>query len=277
MLEVGKTCAAKAKVGVEAPQPGDEGVVADAIAQHVEQHQGLAVSDRLGRRAVAAAETGEREVAPGGGVVAVLLQGLLAVLDRLPLLLLDQVVGEIGRQPLAPVAGGEIDEHAVAPPVVQDLVRVRRVDDERQPDYARAEQRERRHAEARFPEVLDQRELAVGIRAEQLFVHPEVAAGGLEILAGERRIRLAQQNQRVGRTRGAVDRLAVLGERARDQVDFLLPRGFAPALAHARAARVARLAQALAERAPASRQVDLEVEAEVRKTVELRVPQARRR
>ena len=95
-----------------------------AAPEHVEDHQRLPVADRLGRGAVARAELGEREVAPVAHVAAVLLQRVAAVLLALPPLLLDQVVGQVGGQPLAPVPARVVDEDRVAPPVVEDLVRV---------------------------------------------------------------------------------------------------------------------------------------------------------
>ena len=50
------------------------------------------------------------------------------------------------------VAAVVVDEDRVAPPVVEDLVRVRRVENEREADDARAEQRKGGHAVARVPE-----------------------------------------------------------------------------------------------------------------------------
>ncbi len=76
-------------------------------------------------------------------------------------------------------------------------MRIRRREDEREADDLRAEQRVRRHAVARLPEVLDQCELLVRIRPEQLAVHAQVTRRGVEVLAGERRIRLAQEDLRL--------------------------------------------------------------------------------
>src|SRR3569832_1836705 len=81
------------------------------------------------------------------------------------------MIGEIGGEALRPVAAVCVDVYAVAPPVVQYLVRKRAVQDERQADHTRPEQRERRHAVTRLPIVFHEREFAVRIGAEQ-------AAGG---------------------------------------------------------------------------------------------------
>ncbi len=66
----------------------------------------------------------------------------------------DEVVGEIGGQSLAPVPACKVDEYAVAPPVVQELMRVGRMQDERKPDDLLAQEREGRHAVSGLPEVL---------------------------------------------------------------------------------------------------------------------------
>ncbi|MCK7523814.1 MAG: hypothetical protein MZV64_42430 [Ignavibacteriales bacterium] len=98
------------------------------------------------------------------------------------------MVGEVGRRaPRTSCRVAVVDEDRVAPPVVQDLVRVGRVEDEREADDLRAEQREGRHPVARLPEVLDQRELAVRVRADQAAVHLEVLRRRREVLRGERR------------------------------------------------------------------------------------------
>ena len=70
----------------------------------MEDHRRLAVADRRGRAGVARAERGEGEVVARPHVVGVLLEQVAPVLGPLALLLLAQVVGEVGGQPLAPVA-----------------------------------------------------------------------------------------------------------------------------------------------------------------------------
>ena len=92
------------EVAIEAGQELAEVLVADGAAQRVEAHHRASVADRLGRRAVAAAELHEREVLRRRHVVAVLLQRRAAVLGVLAALLLHQVIGEVGGEPLAPVA-----------------------------------------------------------------------------------------------------------------------------------------------------------------------------
>src|SRR5258708_13310888 len=83
----------------------------------------------------------------------------------------NEVVGEIGGQTLAPVAASKVDEYAVAPPVVQQLLGVGRMQDERKPDDLLAQEREGRHAVARLPEVLHQPELGIRIRPDKPPVH----------------------------------------------------------------------------------------------------------
>ncbi len=224
-------------LAIEPRERRAERLVADVQPQRVIAHQRLAVPDRLGGRAVALAELGEREVAARAHVIAVLLQRRAPVLGGRPALFLDEVVGEVGRQAFAPVAGAVVDEHGVAPPVVQDFVRVRRVDDEGEPDDLRAEQREGRHPVAGFPEVLDQRELAVRVRADQAAVHLEVLGRGRQVLPGDRGVPFVQVHQRLDGP-GAVLELV---QRAADDVD----------LVHRPAGRPSRLAIGAAGRAVA--------------------------
>jgi hypothetical protein len=93
------------------------------------------------------------------------------MLRTLPALLGDQMIGEISREALAPVAARTIDKDAIAPPIVQELMRIGRMQNEREPDDLLTQQRERGHAIAGLPEVLDQSELGIGIRAEQPAIH----------------------------------------------------------------------------------------------------------
>ncbi len=228
-------------------------------------HQHLAVADGLGGRAVAAAELGEREVASAGHVVAVLLDRVAPVRCARPALFLDQVVGEIRGEALAPVARPVVDEDAVAPPVVQDLVGIRAGEDEREANDARPEQRERRHAVAGLPEVLDERELRVGIRPEESPVHRQVLRGRIQVLARERLVLLPQVHQRLDRA----CRLAPDLQRAADEVDLVHRFRRRPA---DDAVRSARCARALADDVPVCRRVRLDRERD-EGGVEVRIPE----
>ena len=164
------------------------------------------------------------------------------------------MVREIGRQPFAPVAARIIDKDGVAPPVVQDLVRVRRVQDERKADDPRPEERERGHAVAGVPEVLDEGELAVGVGADQLAIHLDVLGRGLEVLRRQVGIRSAQE--RVGRD--VTGRTRVLGEGRGDEIDLVhglrrVPRDRAPPLRG-----IVPDPRALAHRVPSLGQFDLD-------------------
>ena len=81
------------------------------------------------------------------------------------------------------------------------------------------------HAVAGLPEVLDQRELAVGVGADEPAVHLEVLRRRREVLAGERGVGLAQIDlglDRGGATRPpAADRLPVAHQRAADEIDLV--------------------------------------------------------
>ena len=242
-----------AEVAVEAREELPERVVAQRPAEGVEPHERAAVAHRFGGRAVTAAELGEREVLRGRDVVAVLLQRRAAVDRGLAALLLQQVVGQVGREPLGPVAARLVHEHRVAPPVVQDLVRVRRGEDEREADDLRAEQRERRHAVSGLPEILDEREFPVRIRPDELAVHLEVLRRRGEVLRAQRRIGLVQVDLRL-------DGAGRLGRQVQgpaddvDLVDRVARRPARPAVV------AARRAAAFTDDAPGARLCDREVE-----------------
>ena len=208
-------------VAVEFPQPFDEEFVTQPQAQHVKQHQCLAVAHRLGGGAVAGAEPGERKVLPLAHVVGELLQRVPPVLRPLAALLLEQMVGEVGGQPLGPVAAVVVGVDAVAPPVVQDLVGIGAVQDERQPDHLRPEQGERGHAEAGLPEVLHQGELGIGVAPDQFFVHGEIAAGHIQVPVGQRLVRGAQPDFGIDPS----GRAPIAGKACGDEVDLLLRFG----------------------------------------------------
>ncbi|MBP1634690.1 MAG: hypothetical protein H6Q10_1264 [Acidobacteria bacterium] len=205
------------EVAVEGGERLPERDVAQREARHVEGHERLAVADGFGRGALPRAELAQREVAAVPDVVAVLLQGCAAVLRPRAALLLQQVVGEVRREPLAPVARPVVDEDRVAPPVVQDLVRVRRGEDEGEPDHLGTEQREARHAVARLPEVLDERELRVGVRADQLAVHLDVLRGRRQVPGRQRLVRLVQVDERLD----AAGAVAEQVQRPPGQVDLV--------------------------------------------------------
>src|SRR5215471_8161402 len=97
-----------------------------------------------------------REVVLGRDVIRDPLQDGATMVGALAALFSDEVVGQIGGQALAPVPAGKVDEYAVAPPVVQEFMRVRRMQDERKPDDLLAQEREGRHAVSGLPEVFYQ-------------------------------------------------------------------------------------------------------------------------
>ncbi|MBK1701349.1 hypothetical protein CKO22_10580 [Thiococcus pfennigii] len=249
VAQVGEARDAEAVVGVETAQPGDEGRIAQFAAQHVEHHHRLAVADRLGGRAVAAAKGADREVARGVDIVHVGLQGVAAVVCTLTLALAQQVVGEVGREALAPVAARVVDVDAVSPPIVEDLVRIGGVQDEGQADDLRAEQRERRHAVAALPEILDQGELGVGIGADQAVVEGEIVGRGREVALGQGRVGRAQVDLGLGHR----CRAGVAGEGRGDQVDLVLRVSFVPGDAHPVGGLGDLRAGTLRDRQPAAR------------------------
>ena len=223
-------------VGIEAPEPRDEGRVAQLEAQVVEEHGRLAVADRLAGLAVAPAELVEREVPFGSDMVRVGLEAVAAVGRPLALPLLQQMVCEIGGETLAPVAGARIDIDAVAPPVVQHLVGVGGGDDEGQAQDLRPEQGEGGHAVAGLPEVLHQGELGIGIGTDQPAVEVQILAGGGEVVGRQPVIGCAQPHLGLGPGRPLGRTLirrvdpggAIEPEGGGHQIDIVLGPGLGP-------------------------------------------------
>src|SRR5262249_6905232 len=149
----------KAVVAVERLQRPDEQRIADLLAQHVPNHRGLAVANGFRDGIVAALETRRWEGVLGRDEGRGPVQDGATMLGALAALLGDEVVGKISGQAFTPVATRKVDEYAVAPPVVQQLMRIRGMQDEWKPDDLLAQERERRHAVAGLPEVLHQSEL----------------------------------------------------------------------------------------------------------------------
>ena len=220
---------AKPVVAVERLQALDELRVAELLAQHVEDHGGPPVADGFGDGVMAAHEARQREVVLRRDVVRDPLQDGAAMVGTLAALLGDEMVGEVGGQPLAPVAAREVDEDAVAPPVVQQFMRIRSVQDERKPDDLLAQQREGRHAVAGLPKILHQGELGIRIGPKEAAIHLEVLRRGVEVTVRQRLVGLAQE--RHGLHGAGV--LGIFGEWRGDQVHLFGRRRDRPAVPNA--------------------------------------------
>ena len=197
-----------------------------------QHHGGLAVADGFRDGIVAALKARQREVVLGRDVVRDPLQDGATMVGTLAALFGDEMVGKIGGQTLAPVAARKVDEYAVAPPVVQQFMRVRRMQDERKPDDLLAQQREGRHAVAGLPEVLHQSELGIGIRAQKAAIHLEVLRRRIEVTVGQRLIGLAQERHRFHRA--CIP--GIFSEGRGNQMHLLGRRGDRPAFAGQRLA-----------------------------------------
>ena len=225
----------KAVLTVELPQRPNELRVADLLAQHVPDHGGLPVADGFGDGIMAALETRGRKVILRRDVVRDPLQDRTAMIGALAALFSDEMVGEIGGQTLTPVPARKVDEYAITPPVVQQFMGVRRVQNKRKPDDLLAQEREGRHAVARLPEILHQGELGIGIRAQKAPIHIQVLRRRLEVTIRQRLIGRAQKGQRFHRARIP----GIFREWRGNQMHLLGRRGNRPALARAGARRVA--------------------------------------
>ena len=181
------------------------------------------------------------------------------MLRPLPALLGEQMVGEIGGQTLAPVSACRSDENAVAPPIVQQFVRIGRGQNKRKPDDLLAQQRKRRHAVAGFPKILHKGEFGIRVRAQKIAIHIQILRRGVEITLRQRRIGFAQE--RVGFHRAGVlgifrkgcgDEMHLFGRR-RHRPPFRKP---SPACGGRQGGGRCGRAFALADRFPPCRQID---------------------
>ena len=120
------------------------------------------------------------------------------------LLFLVSVVGHEGRQTLGPVAARVVDQHAIAPPVVQHLMAERSGTDERQAQHLLTQVSERGHAKAGGQGAGNHRELGEGIGANACAVTRDVARTVVQVslsqarLGIERRRKISAQAQRLG-------------------------------------------------------------------------------
>ena len=242
-------------VGPDTRKPGLERLVAELAAQHVKEHGALAVADRLGGRAVTAAELDERKIAAVPDIIGIAFEHLAPIDPALAGALAQQVIGQVGGEPLGPIAGLVVDIDAVAPPVMKDLVRVGGVDDEGQADDLRSEQREGGHAVAGLPEILDQRELGERIVADQPGIEVDVALRRVQIALCQGGVGLAQIDLGLECGVSGPSAVDIALEGCRDQIDIVLRMGLAPG--GASACRIAR-ALALRDRGPAVRKRDCE-------------------
>ncbi len=157
----------KTVLPVKTPQAFFKSFIAEHPPQHVIGHQGLAVPYSLRGRGMPGAEFRKREIFAGRDIVGIFLQGRSPVVASLSSVLGYQVIGQIGRKPLAPVAFFVIHKNSVAPPVMEYLVRVRGINYKGEAYYFGAQQGKRRHPVAGIPEILYQGEFPVGIAAQQ--------------------------------------------------------------------------------------------------------------
>ena len=180
-------------------------------------HERLAIAHGFGGGTVPRAKLAQRKVPRFLHIVAVLLQRAPTVLLALAPLFLDQMIGHIGGQTLAPVAGRVVHEHRIAPPVVENLVRIGRGENEREPNDRRSQQGEGRHAVTGFPEILHQRELLVRVGTDQVAVHLDVLSRGRQVLGCQGVICRAQKDLRADRASG----LLVGLERSPHDIDLV--------------------------------------------------------
>ena len=107
------------------------------------------------------------------------------------------VIGHEGGEPLGPVAAGVIHHHAIAPPVVQDLVPQRGRADEGQTQHLLADVGQRRHAETGRQRAGHHRELGERIGADERAVALDVALAVGKIRVGQAR-NLIERSGKVG-------------------------------------------------------------------------------
>ena len=244
---------------IKAPQPGQKGLIPQFQAQHMEQHQPLVVAHRLGGGVMAAAKIGQGKGPGFGDEIGKALQGRPAMLGALALLLLEQMIGQIGSQPFAPVALGIVWIDTVAPPVVEDLMGIGGMEDKGQPDDPGAQQGKGGHSIAALPEVLHQGEFGIGVGSQQAAIEIQIMGGGLQIASGQGRVVLAQKGQGPGRLGGA----GILLEGTGDQVDILLGQALLPHLPHPLGGFTAAVAATLGNPSPGFWQSQFQAKADL--------------
>ena len=101
------------------------------------------------------------------------------------LVLAEGVIGHEGRQPLGPVAAGPFGIHAIAPPVVQDLMSEGGGTNEWQAQDVASEVGQAGHAKAVRQRAGDHAEIAERIVADEAAVALDVAGAVLQVAAGQ--------------------------------------------------------------------------------------------
>ena len=138
----------------------------------------------------------------------------------------EQVVRQISRQAFAPVAGRIVGIDTIPPPVMQQFMRVRRLENKWKPDYSGAQQGEGRHTETGFPEIFHQRKFGKRIVSEHRFVQRQVTSRCIEILSGKVSVRVSQ----IRTSLNSPGRLSVMREFSCNQIDFFLRMLSLPAI-----------------------------------------------
>lgn len=162
-----------------------------------------------------------------------------------------RVVGDESGQAFRPVAAVRRQMHAVAPPVVRDLVRQRGVADEGQAQHVDAEVGEAGHAEAGRRRRRGDAEAAVRVVAEACLELRQCLRRGVEIALGfGRQFRMEQRDQRQRAAVAGAQRARRLLPRAGHQVGALAVLArvealTAAAVAHRVLRQVARRQRAL--------------------------------
>ncbi len=169
------------------PQTRPERLVSHPLACHMKNHGGLAVPDRLLRRRGTADEFRQWEIflrRHQDGVVTQNLQPVLASFFR-SLLFFVQVIGDIGGQPLGPVAPGVVHPYPVSPPGMSDLVPQAGPDDERELHHRAAQKSPGGEAVAGGKKIFRHGELGKGIKAKQVAVKFKIVFCRGQVGAGE--------------------------------------------------------------------------------------------
>src|SRR5271157_1045841 len=150
-------------------------VVAKAFLEHVEYHRSLAVPDRLRRVICPAPEVSQWKLVSLMHVTLIINEEGLSVSSAGVLLLLKKMIGQVGGQPLSPIALCVVDVDKIPEPLMEDLVTQRSLRYEGQPDNLLAEQCEGGHRVTCGKYVLDDGESLVRVRSEHISIKFQIS------------------------------------------------------------------------------------------------------
>jgi len=169
----------------------------------VENHGRFTIPDGLGRRIIPAPELRKREVIAGIHKSCKVPEDLKPVLTGLFVRdsFFIEVVGEVGCEALAPVPMAVVDQNAVAPPAVSDLVPQTGLYNERESDDRASKERVGRKSVTGGKKFSTIEKLLKRVGPNQFLIERKVPTCCIEVIVGKR----CAFRKEVGRDRDALE------------------------------------------------------------------------